>query len=66
MTTQNSRSSPIASFPYDQRETLLARVVVVGTSGSGKTTLASRLAEILSVPHIELDALHWEAHWQEG
>jgi adenylate kinase family enzyme len=38
---------------------------VVGTSGSGKTTMAKRLAERLSVPHIELDALHWGPNWTE-
>jgi len=42
------------------------RVVVVGTSGSGKTTLGRRLATILEVPHIELDALHWEPDWTEA
>jgi adenylate kinase family enzyme len=41
----------------------MRRVVVVGTSGSGKTTLARQLAEVLEVPHIELDALHWEPKW---
>jgi len=41
-------------------------VVVVGTSGSGKTTLGRRLATILEVPHIELDALHWEPDWTEA
>ena len=41
----------------------IRRVVVVGTTGSGKTTLAERLAQILRVPHIELDALHWEPNW---
>jgi adenylate kinase family enzyme len=41
----------------------LSRVVVVGTSGAGKTTFARTLAEILGVPHIELDALHWGANW---
>ena len=44
----------------------MRRVVVVGTSGSGKTTLAGRLADMLGVAHVELDALHWEADWQEA
>ena len=41
----------------------MRRVVVIGTSGSGKTTLARRLALRLNVPHIELDALHWQPNW---
>ena len=44
----------------------MRRVVVLGTSGSGKTTLARRLAHLLNVPHIELDALHWEPNWVEA
>ncbi|MGH9831601.1 MAG: adenylate kinase [Blastocatellia bacterium] len=44
----------------------MQRISVVGTSGSGKTTFAARLAGILRVPHIELDALHWEADWVEA
>lgn len=44
----------------------MARYVVIGTSGSGKTTLARQIAERLGIPHIELDALHWEPEWTEA
>jgi adenylate kinase family enzyme len=39
------------------------RISVIGTSGSGKTTLAGKLAEILRIPHVELDSLSFEANW---
>ncbi|MXP63183.1 adenylate kinase [Roseomonas sp. M0104] len=39
------------------------RVVVIGISGAGKSTLARALAEGLDAPHVELDALHWDAGW---
>lgn len=39
------------------------RISVVGTSGAGKTTFSGKLSEILGVPHVELDSLHWEAGW---
>lgn len=42
------------------------RVVIIGSSGSGKTTLAREIACKLTLPHIELDALHWEANWTEA
>jgi adenylate kinase family enzyme len=42
------------------------RINVVGTSATGKTTLAAALASILRVPHVELDALHWEPDWTEA
>lgn len=41
------------------------RIVVVGVTGSGKTTTAQRLSNILTMPHIELDALHWLPNWVE-
>jgi adenylate kinase family enzyme len=42
------------------------RVSVVGGSCTGKTTVSRRLAEILGVPHIELDALHHDPNWKEA
>lgn len=39
------------------------RIVVIGVTGSGKTTLAQQLARRLGYPHVELDALHWDANW---
>ena len=41
----------------------MPRISVIGTSGSGKTTLACALAQRLNIPHIELDALHWNPSW---
>jgi energy-coupling factor transporter ATP-binding protein EcfA2 len=35
------------------------RIVLVGRTGSGKTTLARELADVLRVPHVELDGLYF-------
>jgi adenylate kinase family enzyme len=40
------------------------RVSIVGNSGSGKTHLAGRVAAILDVPYIELDAIHHLPGWE--
>ena len=39
------------------------RINVIGTSGSGKTTFGRQLAEILTIPFIEMDALFWGPNW---
>jgi adenylate kinase family enzyme len=39
------------------------RISIVGTTGSGKTTLAKQVSQRLQIPHVELDALHWEPNW---
>jgi adenylate kinase family enzyme len=38
----------------------MSRVIVIGTSCAGKTMFARSLADALSCPHVELDALHWQ------
>lgn len=40
------------------------RIAVIGSSGSGKSTLAKQLAGVLNLPHIELDAINWQAGWR--
>lgn len=39
------------------------RIWVTGNAGSGKTTIAARIADHLSYPHHELDAVHWLPDW---
>jgi adenylate kinase family enzyme len=41
------------------------RIAVIGTAGAGKTTLARAIAARLSLPHIELDAINWQAGWRD-
>jgi len=43
----------------------MRRVLVIGSSCAGKTTFARRIAGVLDVPHVELDALHWGPNWTE-
>jgi len=44
----------------------MERISVVGTTGSGKTTLAQQVSQRLNIPHVELDALHWNPNWSES
>ena len=39
------------------------RIAVAGASGSGKTTLAAATAELLGIPHVEIDALFHGPGW---
>ena len=39
------------------------RILVVGPSGAGKTQLSLRLADVLGLPLIHLDAQRWQAGW---
>ncbi len=41
------------------------RIVVNGTTGSGKTTVSKRLAELLGLRHVELDAYRHGPNWAE-
>jgi adenylate kinase family enzyme len=41
------------------------RIVVIGTSGAGKTTLARAIAVRTGHPHIEIDAINWQAGWRD-
>jgi adenylate kinase family enzyme len=43
----------------------LERVNVLGCSGSGKSTFSRRLAALLEVTYLEMDALFWQPHWTE-
>ena len=40
------------------------RINVIGTSGSGKSTFSKRLAAVLGIPHLEMDAIYWQPDWQ--
>lgn len=40
------------------------RILVAGVSGVGKTTTARRIADVLGVPHTEIDALFHGPDWE--
>ncbi|WP_222193023.1 hypothetical protein [Modestobacter italicus] len=49
--------------PDDRLPRRPSRVLVAGTSGAGKTTLAARIAAVLDLPHVEIDALFHGPGW---
>lgn len=49
--------------PLHSRSPIGRRVHVIGSTSSGKSTLGERLARVLGVPFVELDALNWEPGW---
>jgi len=40
------------------------RIAVVGCSGTGKTTTARQIAQVLGLPHLELDSVYHQAQWK--
>lgn len=42
------------------------RIIIVGQTCAGKSTLAERLAALMGVPFVELDALFWKPGWVES
>lgn len=57
---------PVTPEPDSESQLLnsvLARVVVIGTSCAGKTTFANQLSRALDAPNIELDAIQWMPNW---
>ncbi|CAG8559645.1 4592_t:CDS:2 [Acaulospora colombiana] len=42
------------------------RIVIHGNSGTGKTTLSDRLGQVLNLPVIHLDEIHWRPNWTEA
>jgi hypothetical protein len=50
----------LATSPLPHRP---RRVLVAGTSGSGKTTLAGRIAALLGIAQVEIDAFYHGPGW---
>jgi adenylate kinase family enzyme len=48
----------------DRHNVAVQRVSVVGNAGSGKTRLAQRVAAILEITYVELDAIQHLADWE--
>lgn len=43
----------------------MKRILVIGSGGAGKSTFAARLATVMGLPLIHLDAEYWQPGWVE-
>jgi adenylate kinase family enzyme len=41
------------------------RIAIIGCGGAGKTVLANRLAALLDLPVINLDAIYYDENWRQ-
>ena len=41
------------------------RVMIIGQPGSGKSTLARHFGEVLHLPVVHIDTIHWQPGWVE-
>jgi len=66
VTSETGVEPQLTSGPETESQLLnsvLERVVVIGTSCAGKTTFANQLSRALDAPNIELDAIQWMPNW---
>ncbi len=42
---------------------MMQRIVIVGLTGSGKTTLGEKVEQVLGIPAVDIDVLHWLPNW---
>ena len=43
----------------------MRRILIIGSAGAGKTVLSLQLGELLRLPVVHLDALHWLPGWEK-
>jgi adenylate kinase family enzyme len=41
----------------------MRRIMVIGQPGAGKSTLARKLGELLGLPVVHIDHIHWQSGW---